>query len=455
MKIKVSDIVKATGGSLITGSPDTVVSSFFTDSRNAAENGMFVPMFGDKVDSHRFIKDVLNTPDTSSFTMIDLTENIDYSTSQSQAIVRVPDTLLALQQSAAYYRDQFDIPIIGVTGSVGKTSAKEMIALALSPMLNTLKTSGNRNSQTGVPLTICRLEKEHGAAVVEMGISMPGEMERLAKVVKPNFAVVTNIGTSHIEFLKTRENIMAEKLHIADFLSDKGILFVNGDDNLLASLKRPGLVSFGVSEHCDFRGTSITQSPAGTQFICEYPGGKLSVSLPVLGIHNVRNALVSLAAAYSLGADIELAAKELAVYSPPAMRQQVLHLKNDITLIDDSYNASPESMHGALDILSSISGNSRSIAVLGDMLELGRRSETSHFEIGEYAFKTGVSQLFAVGNFAEDMCKGFGSNCICLPDANTAADSVISFIKPGDTVLVKASRGVGLDKLSRHLIDIY
>ena len=242
MRLKISEIVKAAGGKLLCGDGNTVVTAFSTDSRTVKTGVMFVPIRGEKTDAHVYIDSVFENGAAATFTDHEIPL-------REQPVVLVNDCRAALQKTAAYYRSQFELPIVGVTGSVGKTTAKEMIAQALTARFNVLKTAGNQNSQVGVPQTVFGLKKEHTAAVVEMGVSMPGEMARIAAVVKPTFAVITNIGVSHIEYMKTRENILAEKLHIADYLPEDGILFVNGDDDLLPALKdscRRKVVTFGL-----------------------------------------------------------------------------------------------------------------------------------------------------------------------------------------------------------------
>ena len=253
MRVKISDIVKATGGKLLCGDEGAVVTSFFTDSREAKAGAMFVPIRGERADGHAYIPAVLESPAAATFTDHEIPLG-------EKPIVLVKDCREALQKAAAWYRGQFDIPVVGITGSVGKTTAKEMVAQALTAKFRVLKTAGNQNSQIGVPFTVCGLKKEHTAAVVEMGVSIPGEMGRIAAVVRPTCAVMTNIGVSHIEFMKTRENILKEKAHIADYLPADGALFVNGDDDLLPTLKESlgsKVVTFGLGPTCDWRASSL------------------------------------------------------------------------------------------------------------------------------------------------------------------------------------------------------
>lgn len=443
MRLKISEIVNACGGTLLCGNENTAVTSFSADSRTIKNGTMFVPIKGEKTDAHDFLPAVFEAGAAAAFTEKEIPP-------REQAVVLVKDSRTALQKTAAMFRSRFNIPVVGVTGSAGKTTAKEMIALALQSKLKVLKTAGNQNSQIGVPLTICGLRKEHQAAVVEMGVSMPGEMARIASVVKPGFAVITNIGVSHIEYLKTQENIMAEKLHITDFINGEGALFVSGDDPLLGSLRgsyKGNLITFGVGRDCDVLASDISQATNGTFFTCRFRGESKQVFVPAAGVHNVRNALASIAVARTLGVGMEDAIRAIAAYKPPAMRQEMLKL-GGVTVIDDSYNASPDSVRGAIDILVAEKSVGRKIAVLADMLELGDYSYIGHYEVGKYAAERGVHILLGVGMMSKDICKGYGEERSLWFESNAQAGEYLAQnIRPGDTVLVKGSRSMKMDEI--------
>lgn len=450
MRMKISEIVQACGGKLLCGDPETAVTSFCTDSREAKPGAMFVPMKGEKTDSHQYIDGVLANGAAAVFTEQELPP-------KEQPVVLVPSAVRALQKVAEVYRRGFTIPVIGVTGSVGKTTSKEMIALTLSSKLKVMKTQGNRNSQVGVPMTMFTLKKTDQAAVVEMGISMPGEMERIARVVRPTMAVISNIGVSHIEFLRTQENILAEKFHITDYIQPDGKIFVNGDDPLLAPLRESRqdkrIVTFGVNKSCDWHASELNAAEKGTFFTCEFQGKKTKVFVPAPGLHNVRNALASLAVAYELGVPAEDAVRAIASYKPPKMRQEVLEI-DGVRIIDDSYNASPDSMKAALDILASMEITGRRVAVLGDMFELGDYAAISHFEVGKYAQEKGIDILAAIGEMAGETGKGFGrENFLHLNGNQQAAEYLRENLKPGDAVLIKGSRGMQMDEIVRRIYE--
>ncbi len=443
MRLKISEIAEAAGGKLLCGDPETVITSFSTDSRAVKPGAMFVPIRGEKTDAHQYIDAVFEAGGSAAFTDHEIPL-------RDQPLVLVSDCRLALQKAAACYRSQFSLPVVGVTGSVGKTTSKEMIAQALSSRFRVMKTAGNQNSQVGVPLTVCGLRKEHTAAVVEMGVSMPGEMARIAAVVKPTCAVMTNIGVSHLEYLKTRENIMAEKLHIADYLGEDGVLFVNGDDDLLPGLKetcRHKVVTFGLGPLCDWRAVELNQTEKGTFFICRSKlGEETGIFVPAPGLHNVRNALAAVAVARHLGESLEEAARAIEAYKPPAMRQEISQV-GGLTIIDDSYNASPDSMKGALDILAGLKLPGKRVAVLADMLELGKQAQAAHLEVGRYAREKGVDLLAAIGPLSKEIAAGFGEGARWFPSREEAAAYLKEALGPGDGVLVKGSRGMKTDEI--------
>ena len=426
MRVKISDILKATGGKLLCGDEAVAVTSFFTDSRQAKAGAMFVPIRGERADGHDYIPAVLESPAAATFTDHEIPLG-------EKPIVLVKDCREALQKAAAWYREQFAIPVVGVTGSVGKTTAKEMVAQALTAKFRVLKTAGNQNSQVGVPITVCGLKKDHTAAVV-----------------KPTCAVMTNIGVSHIEFMKTRENILKEKAHIADYIPVDGALFVNGDDDLLPTLKETlggKVVTFGLGPTCDWRAYGLNEADKGTFFTCLSPAGeKTEVFVPAAGEHNVRNALAAMAVARYLGVPAEDAVRAISAYKAPAMRQQVVEA-GGLLIIDDSYNASPDSMRSAIDVLATRPVTGKRAAVLADMLELGDFSQQGHYEVGSYARERGVELLVAVGPLAKGIAAGYGPEAHLFATNEEATAFLQETLRPGDAVLVKGSRGMRTDEI--------
>ncbi|WP_195984042.1 UDP-N-acetylmuramoyl-tripeptide--D-alanyl-D-alanine ligase [Clostridium sp. D33t1_170424_F3] len=454
MRMTVGEILEACGGELLCGDVETVVTSVSTDSRQIEPGALFVPIKGERTDAHAYIDATFAAGAVAS-----LTEE-HAQMEDTHAWIRVPSTQTALQLIATAYRARFAIPVVGVTGSVGKTTTKEMIALALSAGKNVMKTEGNFNSQIGLPLTLFRLEPQNEAAVVEMGMSDFGEMSRLAQIAAPNIAVVTNIGISHIQQLKTQQNIMEEKLHIIDRFTPESILFLNGDDPLLAGLRGRMQVRmryFGMQPWCDYRAEQIEFHPNGVRFLFCADETRQRVELPVLGLHNVTNALASLAVSQVLGVDLQAAAESLGGYHPLAMRQQ-LHRQNGVTVIDDSYNASPDAIKSSLDVLQTLrEQDGRCIAVLADMLELGALEDRAHYEVGAYAARTGIDALVTVGKRAKRMADGAkkeNPELLCLVcDTNDEAVSALKkYLQRGDVVLVKGSRGMHTDEIVKCVL---
>ncbi len=446
MEMTVKEIAEACGGRLLCGNENTVVTSVSTDSRKISAGALFVPIKGERTDAHIYIDAVFAAGAAATLTQND-TKKIDV-----HPWIFVPDTGIALQQIAAAYRSKFDIPVIGITGSVGKTTTKEMVALALSSSYCVMKTEGNQNSQVGLPLTLFRLEETHEAAVIEMGMSDFGEMSRLCSMARPRYAVMTNIGISHIQQLKTQENILQEKLHITDSFDEDSILFLNGEDPMLAELreKLPHIrkVYFGTEPWCDYRAQEIETTDAGVRFRMTANGVSVYVELPVPGFHNVLNALAGLSVAHCLGGDVFAAAKALSQYEPPAMRQQI-HKVRGITLIDDSYNASPDALRSSLQVLRTFPG--RKIAVLADMLELGDMEEAAHRQVGKMVAENGVDLLVTVGErarwIAEEAKAHSDMPCSSFSNNSEAIAFLQETVCEGDVLLVKGSRSMHMDEI--------
>lgn len=456
--IRICDIVSAVRGVLRKGDPNAEVTSVSTNSQEIEPGALFVPIIGERVDAHRFIPMALEAGAEACFTQQE-PEGLKYL---DGAVIQVQDTQKALQDFAAWYRNRFSIPVIGVTGSVGKSSTKEMIAAALSQGKRVHKTAGNFNSQIGLPLTIFGLNHTHEIAVIEMGMSNFGEMERLSAIARPTSAVMTNIGISHIEQLKTQENIRTEKLHIADTIGEQGALYLNGDDPLLRQLKDSysgKIVWYGTEEDCDYRAVNIDTVKDCTRFDLHAPFGIHKIMIPALGIHNVSNALAAIAVAYDQGITLDDIRCGLLTYKGLAMRQQI-HELDKITVIDDSYNASPDSIKSGIGVLMAVKNTGKKVAVLADMLELGERSSQAHFDLGIYAAESGVDAVVTVGKEAERIAEGaveknsriFAKACKTNEEAFAELEKILS---DGDCVLIKGSRGMHTDEIVEKLLTKY
>ncbi len=453
--ITISDLLKATNGTLLVGSETEKINHVSTNSSDIKNNTLFVPIIGEKVDAHSFINDSFFNGAIAT-----LTSKSEICNNKKNWIL-VNDTKLALQQIAFYYRSKFSIPIIGITGSVGKTTTKEIVASALSFNKNILKTSGNQNSQIGLPLTIFNIEKHHDIAVLEMGMSQFGEMKKLADISKPDIAIITNIGISHIESLKSQKNIFSEKIHIADYVKQKGKLYLNGDDEILYSESKNLNITptlFGLSEHCNWRAHSIKTYEDFSEFVLVTPKNEEYIfKIPAIGIHNIYNTLAAIAVAHDLGFSFENIQKGLNSYKTPDMRQNVHKLKNRITLIDDSYNASPDSIKSGISVLNSISKDGRKIAVLADMLELGDYSKQEHFNLGKFCAEAFIDILITIGNEAKQIALGAESIndkiiTYTFDNNQQAIDKLNLILKDNDTLLVKGSRCMKTDVIVKNII---
>lgn len=488
-ELSIEQVIRAVNGSLIYGDSSidlssTLISSVSTNSKAQEKGALFVPIVGERVDAHDFIEDAYNNGAIACFTS---RENIYH---KGIICIKVEDTLKALQDLAGYYRSQFSIPLIGITGSVGKTTTKEMVSSALSTRYKVLKTEGNMNSQVGLPLMMFRIEEDHEIAVIEMGISEEGEMDRLVKVAKPDVAIVTNIGISHIALLKTQENIRKEKLIIINEFREGGGLFVNGNDPLLwdlveyandnkdkecshkfdkidltettkSKLIKNRVISFGTKEGNSYSAKDIRVSEGKTFFtlVNQENSSEEDIVLNVLGDHNINNALcaISIAEYYNIPASV--AKKGLEDYRPISMRGEIKEVAG-ITIIDDTYNASPDSMKSGINVLLSTDNTNRKIAVLADVLELGPMSKKAHTEVGEYIAGKNIDELVTIGKEAKYIAVGLSSrnkNITCHSfDTNDQATAYLDkIIKSGDAMLVKGSRGMKTEEIVNFFINKY
>ncbi len=427
-----------------TSAPDTVICGIKRDNRQVEAGDLFVAIKGGNFDGNDFAISAADAGASAALLSKDIQLRIP--------TLVVEDTVAALQKIAECYRKEFDIPVVGVTGSVGKTTTKEMIASVLSQKYNTLKTQGNLNNEIGLPFTVLELNSSHQAAVIEMGMNHFGEISRLTRVAQPNIAVISTIGESHIEFLGSKEGILRAKLEILEGLKKDGVVVLNGDDPLLWGLK--GTLSFktvyyGIKNaECDIFGIEKSSSLSQIIFkVREIPNCEFKIN--VGGSHNLQNALASIAVGRELGLSTDEMAAGLDAFENTGMRQKITE-KDGVTIINDCYNANPDSMRASLTLLSRSTG--RKIAVLADMLELGAVAEDAHFKIGAYAAKC-ADVIFATGDMREVVKKGAsGAEVHTFDGAETLANALSGILKSGDTVLVKASRGMHLERVVEALL---
>lgn len=457
--IKVREIVEAVGGRLLCGDGEVIVNNVCIDSREVHEGSLFVPIIGERVDAHKFVAQVFANGAAATFT------SSGEITDASKPHILVENTEKALGALSVHYKKRYQIPVIGITGSVGKTSTKEMIAAALATKYNVLKTAGNQNSNIGVPLTLFRIEPEHEIAVIEMGISDFDEMAELADFVHPDTAVVTNIGVAHLAQFKTRENIMGEKLMIARHFHKDNVLYLNGDNDMLArafaqsddgfkvacdavKINCPKQIHyFGTDAAMDFHAENIHISDGRQCFTFVGGGHRTEVAMLQLGLHTVYNAVVALAIAMQYGIKPEEAKAGVENYEGIAMRQQVNHMRDGIKIIDDTYNASPDSIKSCIDVLESMDNAGRKIASLGDVLELGETSWQCHYDTGVHIAGHNVDEVVTVGEMMKALVKGINdTNPAIITHAFDTNEDAAAYIKTilraGDALICKGSRGM-------------
>lgn len=447
----VRELLLATDGKLLCGSEDTVLEHISIDSRTMKGKDLFVPLIGEKVDAHRFINQALEAGAAAA-----LTSEHDFMESEKPWI-RVRDTKKALQALGSFYRDRLSLPLVGITGSVGKTTTREMVACALSAGYRVFKTPGNHNSQVGVPITISEISKEDEIGVIELGMSEPGELTVIARLAKIQMALITNIGVTHIEQLGTRENIYKEKLTIQDGLCQGGILFLNGDDELLKDTRaKEGCrtIYYGTGENCDYRAEDVHLEEGFPAFTAVFGRERVPVRLAVMGAHNVLNAMAALAVASESRIPMEKAAECLSEFTGFKNRQQIYHTET-LTIIDDTYNASPVSMKAGLEVLNSISKAKRRIAVLADMKELGEDAPLFHYEIGEYIAEHPVDLVVVLGELAKEIARGArekapGIGVKEFTEQGPLTAYLKEELKDGDCVLFKGSNTMRLGQVAEE-----
>lgn len=452
-QMTVGNIIEATGGRLLCGREDTELKHISIDSRTMKGSDLFVPLIGEKADAHRFIPQAL-----ANGAVAVLTSEHDSMESEVPWI-RVEDTKKALQAIGAYYRSRLSLPLVGVTGSVGKTTTREMIACGLSARYQVYKTPANHNSQVGVPITMTEISSNDQIGVIELGMSEPGELTVIARIARINMAVITNVGVTHIEQLGSQENIYREKISIQDGLMEGGILFLNGDDELLKkTVAREGFrtIYYGTGENSDYRAEDIRIEEGYPAFTAVYQEERIPVRLQVMGRHNVLNAMVSLAVARECGIPMEEAAEKLGQFTGFQNRQQIYH-KDQITVIDDTYNASPVSMKAGLEVLGSMTGGKRKIAVLADMKELGPESPSFHYEIGTYIAKHPVDEVVVLGELAKEIARAVREQAPDIAvmefmEREELAEWLKAELHAGDMVLFKGSNSMQLGKVAAEFL---
>ena len=434
---------------------DAVVDEVSTDSRKIEPGCLFIPLEGERFDGHSFINSALEAGAAGC-----LTARERESYLPGKFYIKVRSTQRALWELARYYKKLFPIPFIAITGSVGKTTTKDMTAAVLGAKFCVHKTEGNFNNDIGVPLTLLKLEKKHQVCVVEMGMDHAGEIDYLARLVEPDMALVTNIGDAHIENLGSRENIFKAKCEVFPHLKEDGLAVLNGDDPLLSTLKGvlpQRTVFVGGGEGLDYTACDLN-SDGAAHLSCRIktPRSQFQANIPALGNHMIYPTLMAAAVGEALGMAPDEIVRGIGAFLPTKMRMNIIRCKGDIVILNDAYNANPQSMRAAAAVLGDAAQKRRKVAVVGDMKELGPGSEQFHRAVGGYFAQSGTDRLIAVGDLARFIAEGARDAGLeqsdYFPTLDAAKNALSREVRAGVTILVKASRSMAFEKIVDFLL---
>lgn len=452
MEMTFKEMLNAIDGEVIVQKEEANFNKLCIDTRKVEKDNVFLAIKGANFNGNDFAIKALESG--ASVAIIDEVKFDEQDAQGKGTIIKVKNTREALLNLSKFYREKLGLKVVGVTGSTGKTSTKDLIAALLSDKYKVFKTKGNFNNDIGLPLMILELTSDYDVAVLEMGMSSLGEIELLASVARPDIGVITNIGLSHIENLKTQENILKAKMEISTFFNKENVLIVNGEDKLLQNISSNvfKVKKIGYNHEYDVYASNIILREEETEFLAHAFGEEAVFNLPMAGKHNVLNTMLAIEVSECLGVSFKQMVKGLENLEATSMRLQVVK-KQGLTIINDCYNASPDSMKSSLDVLSAYK-NGRRVAILGDMYELGDESEKAHYEVGKYA-KDKVDTLIVIGGYIKNFKDGFDSdNIIMYNTKEECIKELENIVKLDDVVLIKASRGVKLEDVVKKLEEM-
>lgn len=447
----IKEIIEATNGKLLSGNLSDNIMVFTQDTRQITGGEMYIPLIGENNDGHDYIEQAFLNGASSIIT----SRPVDY---QDKNIILVEDTLIALGMMAAYLRSHRNIKVIGITGSVGKTSTKDMIYSVVSTKYKTLKTLGNYNNHIGLPLTILRHQDED-VMILEMGMNHLEEIHYLTMIARPDIAAITNVGTAHIGELGSRENILKAKMEIIDGLKENGTLVINDDNDMLHTIKEGGfhLLRVGINNECYLKANHIHLGIEESFFDIDYFNKTYQVHVQVPGEHFVYNALIAIGIGLTLDIDIEQCIEGVKHFELTKNRMDIIELKDSIKVIDGTYNANLDSMKSSLDVLAQYPN--RRIAILGDMLELGEYEQTLHEEVGQYVVEKHIDEILCVGNASLNTIKKAQSlgfyNIYHFDNNQLLNDYLDELLEKDDVILIKGSNGMKLKEIVEHLKEEY
>ncbi|WP_026886439.1 UDP-N-acetylmuramoyl-tripeptide--D-alanyl-D-alanine ligase [Clostridium beijerinckii] len=450
MDLNLAEIIKAVDGEIIVKNNEGLFNKVSTDTRKIQKNNLFIALKGENFNGNDYTLKAIEKG--ASIVIIDDVKFKIEDLKNRGTIIKVKDTKEALGDLARFYRKKIGIKVVGITGSTGKTSTKDLVAAFLSGKYNVFKTQGNFNNEIGLPLMIFELSKDYDIAVLEMGMSNFGEINKLASIALPDVGAITNIGVAHIEYLKTRENILKEKMSISDFFEDKNSLIVNCENDMLKTVvecDKFNLERVGYDSNYNLYAKNIKLTSENTSFDVVTDNNKnYRFTLNMVGEHNVLNALIGIQIARNFGLTFEEMEKGLENFNATSMRLEVIN-RDEFTIINDSYNANPDSMKAALEVLKNYSGT-RKIAVLGTMGELGDYAKEAHIQVGKFA-KDKADILLTTGEFKEYYKEGFGEDAMVFESKQELIQRLTDMIKVNDTILIKASRSAKFEEITKYL----
>ena len=451
LELNLQEIVKATKGVLLKEADVKEIKAVSTDTRKIEEGTMFIALKGENFNGNNYVLDAFNKG--AKIAIVDEVKCDLNELKEDVALIKVKNTGRALMDLAKFYREKLGLKVVGITGSAGKTSTKDLVAAVLSYKYKVFKTKGNFNNEIGLPLMILELDSTYDVAILEMGMRGLGQIKELAEIASPDLGIITNIGISHIEILKTRENILKAKMEIATFFDKNNTLVVWGNDDFLGALPEAKykIVKTGVGENFKIGAKNIALEELSSKFTV-YDGEKEEeFSLDMPGEHNISNLMLGIAIAKELGVSFEEMKRGLKNIEATSMRLELIK-KDGFSILNDCYNSSPVAVKSAIDVMKNIEGKRR-IAVLGTMRELGHKSEEAHEEIGKYAKENGIEKVLCFGDFSENIKEGYGEGCTVYENKEELIKDLLNIICEGDIILVKASRSLKFEEITKALLE--
>lgn len=454
--LTVNKIVEICNGILISGNKELEVIDFTRDTREVKPGDMYIGIKGEHTDGNDYFETAFENG-AMGVLLQKLPEEEKLKKYSDKVVIKVEDSINAIQKIAKYKRELANIPLVAITGSVGKTSTKDMVSSVIAQKFDVLKTEGNYNNHIGLPLTLLKLKNET-ASVLEMGMNHLGEISLLTNIAKPTVCILTNVGTSHIGNLGSRENILKAKLEILEGLNENGTVIINNDNDLLHEWKEKenkyNICTYGIEEKSDYMAYNISEAADGSTFDIDIENNTYNIKVPVGGIHFIYNSLCAIASGRLFGINMEKIIKGISTFKLTAKRMDIEKIENNVTVINDSYNASYDSMKAALEVLGKTTSNKK-IAVLGDMLELGSYEKELHEKVGEEVVKNHIDVLITVGPRAKSIskkAKELGMTEIYQCENNEEGAKILkNIISQNDAILLKAANAMKLGEILEKL----